>query len=70
MEISWNFVSPEKWEPCKITLKSYVKNNLKIPGEKSWKYHGILSVQQSGKPEFTSMPLTFITKQWRIQDLL
>ena len=27
MEISWNFVSSEKWEPCKITLKSYVKNN-------------------------------------------
>ena len=33
------------------------KNNEKIPGnllknlEKSWKYHGILSVQKSGNPE-------------------
>ena len=34
-----------------------LKNNEKIPGnllktlEKSWKYHGILSVRKSGNPE-------------------
>ena len=41
----------------KTTWKSYFKNNEKIPGnllknlEKSWKYHGILSVRKSGNPE-------------------
>ena len=39
----------------KTTWKSYFKNNEKIPGnllnlEKSWKYHGILSVRKSGNP--------------------
>ena len=40
----------------KPTWKSYFKNNEKIPGnllknlEKSWKYHGILSVRKSGNP--------------------
>ena len=40
----------------KTTWESYFKNNAKIPGnllknlEKSWKYHGILSVQKSGNP--------------------
>ena len=41
----------------KTTWKSYFKNNEKLPGnllknlEKSWKYHGILSVRKSGNPE-------------------
>ena len=40
----------------KATWESYFKNDEKIPGnllknlEKSWKYHGILSVQKSGNP--------------------
>ena len=40
----------------KTTWKSYCNNNDKIPGnllknlEKSWKYHGILSVRKSGNP--------------------
>ena len=44
----------------KTTWKSYFKNNEKIPGnllknlEKSWKYHGILSVQKSGNPDYLS----------------
>ena len=30
MEISWNFVSPEKWEPClNITMKLGPRNILK-----------------------------------------
>ena len=44
MEISWNFVSPEMWEP-KYYWK-YTWNFL----EKTWKYHGILSVQKCGNP--------------------
>ena len=41
----------------KTPWKSYFKNNEKIPGnllknlEKSWKYHGILSVRKSGNPD-------------------
>ena len=45
----------------KTTWKLYFKNNEKIPGnllknlEKSWKYHGILSVRKSGNPEPMSL---------------
>ena len=44
----------------KTTWKSYFKNNKKISGnllknlEKSWKYHGILSVRKSGNPEINN----------------
>ena len=47
----WMFIFKTAW-------KSYCKNNEKIPGnlqknlEKSWKYHGILSVRKSGNPEY------------------
>ena len=42
----------------KTAWKLYFKNNEKIPGnllknlEKSWKYHGILSVRKSGNPVY------------------
>ena len=39
------------------TCKPYCKNNEKIPGnllKKTWKNHGILSVQKSGNPGFAS----------------
>ena len=59
------FCSNETQKVCilifKTTWKSYLKNNEKIPGnllknlEKSWKYHGILSVRKSGNPVFISV---------------
>ena len=44
----------------KTDWKLYFINNEKIPGnllknlEKSWKYHGILSVRKSGNPAWIS----------------
>ena len=56
----WIFIFETTW-------KSYYKTNLKkIPGnllkknlEKSWKYHGILSVWKSGNPVYK---ITICTK--------
>ena len=53
----WMFIFKTAW-------KSYCKNNEKIPGnlqknlEKSWKYHGILSVWKSGNPVILNVSCT------------
>ena len=56
----------------KTTWKSYFKNNEKIPGnllknlEKSWKYHGILSVRKSGNPVLFVMTTVLSTGRFSL----
>ena len=67
LEMSWNFEKfninimekwHETWKNLVATKNSSFKNNENIPGnllknlEKSWKYHGILSVWKSVNPDF------------------
>ena len=67
----------------KTAWKSYCKNNEKIPGnlqknlEKSWKYHGILSVRKVGTLEtldimcyFVSCVTSELTVQLQLYDQL
>ena len=52
----------------KTSWKSYFNNNEKMPGnllknlEKSWKYHGILSVRKSGNPANVSYEIQDLRK--------
>ena len=62
MEISWNFVSPEKWEPCNyvgLIFKDGSLNGLNVVSGSQIKYNCGSRIAQMGPPTPKAWVLTY-----------